>query len=184
MAEHAVVVAAATYRSRAAATRDLRAVCDEASSGGQASVAAAVLEKGAEGRLTVDHLGPSPSPSRADGHELLLGAVLVVLAAPLGIHFLVPLARSGNTWSGIASLAGHLWHDVPRDQLRRMSALLEGGQAALVAVAVDRSGDELRAALRGAGTAVVTDAVLLDVEAELALATAEANADPSTATPA
>jgi hypothetical protein len=184
MAEHAVVVAAATYRSRAAVTRDLRALCDAPSMGQQASVAAAVLEKGADGRLTVDHLEPSLLPSRGDGHDLLLGAVLVVLAAPLGIHFLVPLAASGSTWSGVASIAGHLWHDVPRDQLRRMSALLEGGQAALVAVAVDRSGDELRAALGGAGTAVVTDAVLLDVEAELALATAEANGDPSTAAPA
>jgi hypothetical protein len=183
MAEHAVVVAAATYRSRAAATRDLRALCHEASAGGQTSVAAAVLEKGAEGRLTVDHLGSSPSPSRADGHDVLLGAVLVVLAAPLGIHFLVPLVASASAWSGVASLAGHLWHDVPRDQLRRMSALLEGEQAALVAVAVDRSGEEVRAALAGAGTAVVTDAVLLDIEAELALAIGEANADPSPAAP-
>jgi hypothetical protein len=184
MAEHAVIVAAATYGSRAAARRDLRALCDDASAGGRVSVAAAVLEKGADGRLTLDHLEPGPSRCRADAHDLLLGAVLVVLAAPLGIHFLVPLAASGSTWSGVASLADHLWHDVPRDQLRRMSALLEGGQAALVAVGVDQSAEELRAALGEAGTAVVTEAVLLDVEAELALATAEANADPSSAAPA
>jgi hypothetical protein len=50
-------------------------------------------------------------------------------------------------------------------------------------VAVDRSGEEVRAALAGAGTAVVTDAVLLDIEAELALAIGEANADPSPAAP-
>ena len=60
-----------------------------------------------------------------------------------------------------------------------MSDLLEAGQAVLVAVAVDRAADDVRAALTSATTAVVTDGVTADLEADIALAIDEANADPS-----
>ena len=105
--------------------------------------------------------------------------MLVVLAAPVGIAFLVPLAATGSAWAGVAALVGHVWHDIPKSELRRMSDLLEAGQAALVAVAVDRAADDVRAALTGATTAVVTDGVTADLEADVALAIDEANANPS-----
>jgi hypothetical protein len=177
MCEQAVVVAAATYASRAAAAEGLRTLCGAPPRGPHGGLAAATVEKGADGRLTLDRydcrtsgLGP---------HELLLGAVLIVVAAPLGITFLVPLAATGSTWAGVAALVGHVWHDIPKSELRRMSDLLEAGQASLVAVAIERAADDVRAALSAATTAVVTDGVTADLEAEVALAIAEANADPS-----
>ena len=105
--------------------------------------------------------------------------MLIVLAAPVGIAFLVPVAATGSAWAGVAALVGHIWHDIPKGELRRMSDLLEAGQAALVAVAVDRAADDVRAALTGATIAVVTDGVTADLEAEVALAIDEANANPS-----
>ena len=177
MGEQAVVVAAATYTSRAAAEENLRALCGEPPPGALGRLAAAIVEKGADGRLTIDRHGAS-TPRRGPD-DLLLGAVLVVLAAPVGIAFLVPMATTGGAWAGVAVLVGHVWHDIPKSELRRMSDLLEAGQAALVAVAVDRAADDVRAALTGATIAVVTDGVTADLEAEVALAIDEANANPS-----
>jgi hypothetical protein len=48
-----------------------------------------------------------------------------------------------------------------------------------VAVAVDCPSDDVRAALAGATVAVVTEGVAADLEAELALAIDETNANPS-----
>ena len=127
--------------------------------------AAAIVEKGADGRLTIDR--HASTTSRVGPDDLLLGAALVVLAAPVGIAFLVPLAA---TWSacraGVAALVGHIWHDIPKSELRRMSDLLEvrlGGL--LVAVAVDEEADGIRAALTGATIALVTNGVTADLEA-------------------
>ena len=44
-----------------------------------------------------------------------------------------------------------------------MSDLLEAGQAALVAITVDRATNDVRAALTGATITVVTDGVTADV---------------------
>lgn len=177
MGEQAVVVAAATYTSRATAEESLRALCGEPARGPLGRLAAAIVEKGADGRLTIERHGATTSHHGPD--DLLLGAVLVVLAAPVGIAFLVPVATTGNAWAGVAALVGHVWHDIPKSELRRMSDLLEAGQAALVAVAVDRAADDVRAALTDATIVVVTDGVTADLEADIALAIDEANADPS-----
>ena len=178
MGEQAVVVAAATYTSRVMAAESLRALCGEPARG-PGRLAAAIVEKGADGRLMIDRHGATTSHRGQD--DLLLGAVLVVLAAPVGIAFLVPMAASGSAWAGVAALVGHVWHDIPKSELRRMSDLLEAGQAALVAVAVDRAADDVRGALTGATIAVVTDGVTADLEREVALAIDEANANPSQA---
>jgi uncharacterized membrane protein len=176
MCEQAVVVAAATYASRAAAAEGLRTLCGAPPRGPHGGLAAATVEKGADGRLTIDRHGATTSHGP---DYLLLGAVLVVLAAPVGIAFLVPMAATGSAWAGVGALVGHVWHDIPKHELRRMSDLLEAGQAALVAVSVDRTADNVRAALTGATIAVVTGGMAADLEADVALAIDEANADPS-----
>jgi hypothetical protein len=177
MGEQAVVVAVATYTSRATAAESLRALCGAPSHGPLGRLAAATVEKGADGRLTIDRHGGTTSDLRPD--YLLLGAVLVVLAAPVGIAFLVPVAATGSAWAGVAALVAHIWHDIPKSELRRMSDLLEAEPAALVVVAMGCAGDDVRAALTGATIAVVIDGLTADVEADIALAIDEANADPS-----
>jgi hypothetical protein len=178
MGEQAVVVAAATYPSRATAAEGFRTLCSAPPRGSVGRLAAAIVEKGADGRLTIDRHGCCTT-SHVGRDDLLLGAVLVVLAAPVGIAFLVSVVATGSAWAGVAVLVGHIWHDIPKSELRRMSDLLEAGQAALVAVAVNRAADDVRAGLSAATIAVVTDGVTVDLEADVALAIDEANADPS-----
>jgi hypothetical protein len=168
MDEHAIVMAVGSYRSSASAARGLRTICGGNGPGREARVAAAVLEKGADGQLTMERHQPGTDLTRWD--DLLLGAALIVLAAPLGILFLVPVMPSTASWAGVASIVGHLWHGVPKDQLRRMSALLEMGQAALVVVALDHEGSDLEAGLADSTDAVVADAVVADLHADCALA--------------
>ena len=90
MSDQAVVMAVAAYASKAAAERDFRALATAA--GGQDRLTAALVEKGADGRLTVDRYhGPAGRPACG---LALLGGALVVLAAPLGTP--VPGPRRGD----------------------------------------------------------------------------------------
>ena len=56
MGEQAVVVAAATYTSRAAAAENLRALCGEPPPGSLGRLAAAIVEKANNGNQTVPTL--------------------------------------------------------------------------------------------------------------------------------
>src|SRR6476469_3652600 len=105
-------MAVAAYTSKAAAERDFQKLSSPES--GQDQLAAALVEKGADGRLTVDRYhGASGRPAGG----------LVVLAAPLGILFLVPVVVTRTAWAGVGAIVAHLWHDVPKGDLRHMSDL-------------------------------------------------------------
>jgi uncharacterized membrane protein len=170
MADHPLVIAVAGYSSKAAAMRDYRRLCD--AEAGHDRVSAALVEKGADGRLTVDRYH-SPPECMAGG-VALLGGALLVLAAPLGIFFLVPVMATSTAWAGVAAIVAHLWNDVPKGMLRNMSDLVEMTQTALVVVALDHSGKDLEALLAGAPSVVVTDLTPTDVEADFSKAIEEA----------
>ena len=70
----------------------------------------------------------------------MLGGVLTVVSAPLGIVFLGPLAATTAVWAGAGGLVGHFWKNIPKDEVRRMGDLLEEGDAGLVIVAVNPTG--------------------------------------------
>ena len=94
-----------------------------------------MLEKGADGAITmVRHHSTGSSPTR--GTELL-GAALIVVAAPVGILLLAPVAVTQDAWVRVAGLVDRLWHGLPRDALHRMANLVDAGQATVVVVAVD-----------------------------------------------
>ena len=77
------------------------------------------------------------------------------MAAPLAIVALSGVAAQGATWPGIGGVVGYFWDHVPKGQLRRMSDLLELGQAALVIVAVDRAGTDIEPLLQRATDKIV-----------------------------
>ena len=106
-------------------------------------VAVAVLEKGADGALSLEHHEPVSADVAWAG--ALLGAALVVIAAPLGILLLATVVATRTAWAGAATLVDHFWHNIPRDELHQMSNLLEAGQAAVVIVAVGYRADDVRA---------------------------------------
>jgi hypothetical protein len=165
MRDFSVVMAVATYRSKAAAQRDFDAVGSAKYEGELDHVAAAVLEKGADGTLAMDCHDSTATTVAWDG--AVLGAALTVIAAPLGILFLANVVATRAAWLGVAALVGHFWHNIPKDELRRMSDLLEAGQAAVVVVGVDHTGEDLGALLSNAITTIVTDSTSADVEARL-----------------
>ena len=78
----------------------------------------------------------------------MLGAALVVLAAPLGLRFLSSVIVRPETWVAVAGLAAELWHNVPRAELHRMETLVEARQASLVVVSVDQTKQEVETAAR------------------------------------
>jgi hypothetical protein len=175
VAERAVVMAVAAYASKAAAEQDFHTLREAAGGGGgREPLTVALVEKGADGQLTVDrYQGAGARPACG---VALLGGALLVLAAPLGLLFLVPFVATRTTWAGVGALVSRLWNDVPKGDLRRMSDLVEATQAALVVVGVDRTGEELGPLLARARTAVVSDLPPLDLDADYSKAIEEAEA--------
>jgi uncharacterized membrane protein len=153
MADRPVVMAVASYHSKTAAESDFRALWAIEEQVVNGRVAAALVEKGADGQLTIDrHRCPGDHPAW-DGP--VLGGALTVVAAPVGIRFLVPVVGTGPDLGGVGAIAGHFWNNVPKHQLRQMSELLETSQAALVVVAGDAPREVIAARLAGADETVV-----------------------------
>ena len=80
------------------------------------------------------------------------------------------MLTSAPDWAGVGVIADHVWHDIPREQLRQMSDLLESGQSALVVVAVEHDSGAIGALLTQASVKVVTDSIWVDLESECARA--------------
>ncbi len=172
MHDQTVVMAVASYASKGTAKRDWEAVCHVGGGRKLAHVAAALLEKGADGELVIDM-----HDNTADGlswGDALLGGPLIVIATPVGIRLLVSTVKNARDWAGIGAIARHFWNDIPRQQLRQMSDLLEIGQASVVVVAVGCDRQVLGARLDGATNKVLGDSIWADFETEFALAIEEA----------
>ena len=162
MSEATVVMAVASYPSKADAEHDLNAVLT-ATHGEGHHVAAALVEKGAGGELTVDRDGQS-APLLCDG--AVLGAAFIVVAAPLGIAFLAPVMTTTASWAGVGAVVSHLWHHIARHDLNRMSLLLESAQAALVVVTVGDA--DITPSLSRASETLVADGTRADLAAAYA----------------
>ena len=162
MSEHTVVMAVAAYGSGADADRDFAVVGASLCRPDVEHVAVAQVHKGLDGQLTMDRHAVSDADDAVC--PALLGAALTVIAAPLGIQLLGPLMATRAAWVGIAALAALFWHHIPKHRLHKMSDLLEAHQSALVVVALDRAGDEIRTVFpeRAIATLVATTSVNFD----------------------
>ncbi len=173
MSDQAVVMAVASYPSRAAAALDFESLCGARHGGGHSNLAAAVVEKGADGQLTI---GEQQTGERFAHGAVVLGGALIVLAAPLGILFLVPVLATKAAWAGVGAIVAHFWNNVPKADLRHMSDLLETTQAVLVVVALGHEHDELEPLFANAASTILSDVTTADLEAEFFTAIAEATA--------
>ena len=174
MPDQPLVMAVASYSTTSEAGRDLNAVWQASGRRELTHVATALLEKGADGQLTIDSHDNTAKHLPWGG--AFLGGPLTVIATPLGIQFLVSLMTSATDWAGVGVIASHFWHDIPREQLRQMSDLLEAGQAAIVVVAVEHDRDAIGALLMHAGIKVVTDSIWADIESDVSSAIRETGA--------
>jgi uncharacterized membrane protein len=179
MTNQPVVLAVATYAATADADHDFDSACRVGREGKLERVAAAVLEKGADGRLEIRHYDSTAEHLAFPG--ALLGGAITVIAPPLGIAFLAPVLPTRAAWAAVGAIVAHFWHHIPRDTLRRLSDLLESGQAALVVVAVNHTGDQVAALLTQPTDKIVNDCTRADVEADLAADLAAALAASSAA---
>ena len=111
MVDRPVVMAVASYRSNATASSDFRTVC----SGGAhpaRRLAIAVVEKGADGQLTLERHHCTTGEPAWEG--AVLGSALAVLATPIGMRFLVPVVERGAVLGGVGAIQGLLWNGSPR----------------------------------------------------------------------
>jgi hypothetical protein len=161
MGDQPIVLAVASYASRAAAAEDFSSLWRLQASTRSSHLTAALVEKGTSGELEIDHYR-STADSVAEG-VALLGGALTTIAAPLGITFLASKLLSSSDWAGSAAIVGRFWHEVARDRLRTMSNLLEAGQAGLIVVAVAHDREDVVASLSRATSKVVSDAMRLDL---------------------
>ena len=164
MADQPVVLAVASYPSRATAHRDFDALWSSESFTEGGHVSAALMEKGSSGELEMNC--QRSSASGVAWGVALLGGALTTVAAPMGVSYLGAGLSSSAEWAGAAAIVGRFWHEIPRDQLRSMSNLLEAGQAGLVAVAIAHDSKNLVACLSGATSTVVSESIPLDLAAD------------------
>jgi hypothetical protein len=176
MSDHPIVLAVASYPSRSTAERDLHALAGLRHQARVDQVAAAAVEKGANGWLEIARHHSSATPL-AWG-VVLLGSALTVVAAPLGIKILASVLATRAAWEGAAVIVSHFWHEVPRDLIRTMANLLEAGQTGVVVVAVGHDAGHITPILSNATAKIVTDCVQGDFESDFATAMAGAKARP------
>ena len=157
MSDKPVTVAVATYADKRLAEQDYDAVRGMKHQGQIDHLAIAMVVKDADGELHIDR-HDSTAKHLAWGSGVL-GGVLTVVSAPLGIVFLGPLAVTSAVWAGAGGLVGHFWKNIPKDQVREMGDLLENGDAGLVIVAVNPKDADIGSLLANAGGKVVSDDV-------------------------
>jgi uncharacterized membrane protein len=157
MSDKPVTVAVATYASEAAAEQDYDAIRGIKHEGQIDHLAIAMVLRDADGELHIDR-HDSTAKHLAWGSGVL-GGVLTVVAAPLGVVFLGPLAATSAVWAGVGGLVGHFWQNIPKDQVEDMGHLLEAGDAALVIVAVNPKHADIDALLANAEAKFVKDDV-------------------------
>jgi hypothetical protein len=182
MGDQTVVLAVASYPSRRSAEVDFRGLWPPKDNGRVEQLAAAMVQKGANGWLEMTR-SHSAAMSPAFG-AAVLGSVITVLAAPLGVSFLASVMATRAEWEGTAALIGRFWHEVPRDLLRTMGNLLEAGPTSLVFVAIDHRVEHVTPMFSNATTNIVTDRVRADLAVDFAKATAATGPGSPTPSPA
>jgi hypothetical protein len=173
MIEHSVVLAVASYVSTAAAEQDFEAV-RRARDRAPQHVAAAVLKKGAVGALTI-HRSDGLTTDVAWGGAPL-GAALAVIACPVGMLFLQPVATTSAGWARVAALVDHFWRNIPQDTLHRMSDMLESSPAGLVIVAVDQTTEDIGLLASAATATIISHSTTTDLGVDSPTAINDANA--------
>ena len=148
MSDKPVTIAVATYVDIDGAEQDFDAIWGIKHEGQLDHLAIAVVSKDEFGKLKIDRHNTSAKHLAWGGG--ILGAAATVISAPLGIVFLGPLAGAAAVWAGAGGLIGHFWNTIPKDQLRKMTDVLEAGEYGLVVVAVNPAGVDIDALLANA----------------------------------
>jgi hypothetical protein len=163
-----MVLAVAVYADREGAVEDYDSVRAAKTEGEYDHVALAVLTKRPDGSVQVER-HDSTAKHLAWGGAPIGGAALVVAPVSAPIFFATSVgAGGGATAAGLAGaggIAGHFWHNVPKDKVREMSHLLEAGESGLIIVVVNKKGSDISSLLVHAEKVIVDDTTKGDIEA-------------------
>lgn len=164
--ENAYIMLAGVYDNRESATADLKELEKLQAAGVIRQLNGAVITKDENGRLKLHQRTAEGQDGAAAG--LVIGAVpAIALAAvfpPAGLAFLGFAAVMGTSAAGILGAVGHFRGGLSRQSLNDISALLETGESALIAVAVDAAQADLDATLTKASKKITRDLDKGDVD--------------------
>jgi len=159
-----ITLAVATYTDRGTAVNDFHRVMDAKSAGEFDHVAVAVLTKDRDGHVEIERHDSTAKHLAWGG--AIIGGALFVLAPPLAPAALgLGGGASAAGLAGAGGIAGHFWHNVPKETTRQMSDVLESGDSGLVVVAVNPSGNGITPLLSGAQKTVIDETTKGDLEA-------------------
>lgn len=163
-----ITVAVAVYDDRESAVSDYDLVSEVKSTGDLDHIAIAVLTKDEDGHVQVER-HDSTAKHMAWGGALIGGAMIVLAPAAAPIAMATSLGMGGGvTAAGLAGaggIAGHFWHNVPKERVQEMSDLLHEGESSLIVVAVNKMGTDLMPYLNRATRVVVDDTTVGNLEA-------------------
>ena len=116
-----ITLAVATYGNRAGAVSDFDRVMAAKTSGSFDHVAVAVITKDVDGHVEVERHDSTAKHLAWGG--ALVGGALFVIAPPLAPTALgIGGGASAAGLAGAGGIAGHFWHNVPKETIREMTA--------------------------------------------------------------
>ena len=156
MSTKTTVLAVGTYHDLDDADADADRVMQLHHSGALGHVATGIVTRGSTGVLEIHRRDTSARHLAIGG--AMLGAALGILAPPLGAVALAGYAGVAATTAvidatvlaGLGGATGHLWHAIPKSDIRELGDMIDGCETALVVVAVDKSQTDLAQAMTSA----------------------------------
>jgi hypothetical protein len=162
-----ITLAVAIYDDRESAVADYDFLRQVKSTGDLDHIAIAVLTKEADGHVQVER-HDSTAKHLAWAGALTGGAMLVLAPAAAPIAMASSLGFGGGAsaagLAGAGGIAGHFWHNVPKERVAEMSDLLHEGESSLIVVAVNHRGSDVEHMLSRASKLVVDDTTQGDLE--------------------
>ena len=151
-----LIVLGASYDSVADAELDYETVkALYAAPGVGHSFVAAVLERGAEGTVTVVDKHEAP-PRHGAWTGLAIGALAAILPG-------IGLGIGAAVGAGIGAVTGHLKNGMSNSDLKELGAVLDQGEAGLIVLYATNKADQIAASIK-AENRYVSDAIDADAD--------------------
>ena len=172
-ADTPITLAVAVHTDPLHAQEDFTALWESRPSAKAGHLAIAELARDAAGSLRV--IRHKSTTTNVAWGMALLGAALVIVVAPAGARFLV----SVPTVVGAGAVAGHLHRTIPRKKCDRATGLLDGHNAGVVLLAVNRRPRDVEPLLARADQTFAIESVWDGLDRAIEQEIAEAQVNPS-----
>lgn len=145
MADKTYLLFVATYDSLDDAVLDLAAIKEIKREGEIRDVTAALVTRTEKGRIRVHET--THAGKVAGGVGVVGGVIIGAIFPPAGLAVVAGAVADGAVLGAVAGAAGHFLGGISRKDVKQLGDLLDVGEAALVAVAVDSVATDVDAAL-------------------------------------